>query len=72
MWNLALIGQLVSEKMMFENYGYIHIYSPGTGADNPPEVIYFINSIIQSILSFAASVPQLNHFITVFPIQTYI
>ena len=32
---LALIGQLVSEKNMFENHGYIHIYSPGTGAENP-------------------------------------
>ena len=31
----ALSGQLVSEKKMFENNGYIHVYSPGTGADNP-------------------------------------
>ena len=32
--NLALIGQAVSEKM-FDNNGYIHVYCPGTGADNP-------------------------------------
>ena len=32
---LALIGQLVSEKKMFENNGYTHVYNPRTGADNP-------------------------------------
>ena len=32
----ALIGLAVSEKKMFEYYGHIHVYSPGTGADNPP------------------------------------
>ena len=31
--NLALISQVVLEKM-FENNGYIHVYSPGAGADN--------------------------------------
>ena len=45
---LALIGQLVSEKM-FENNGYIHVYSHRTGADNPLRSIYLMNSIIQSI-----------------------
>ena len=45
--NLALIGQVVSEKM-FENNGYIHVYSPRTGADNPLR-FFFMNSIIQSI-----------------------
>ena len=25
----------VSEKKMFDNNGYIHVYIPGTGADNP-------------------------------------
>ena len=43
--NLALIGQAVSEKM-FENNGYIHVYSPGAGADNPLVSNIFINSII--------------------------
>ena len=46
---MALIGHLVLEKKMFENHGYIHIYSPGTGADNPLRSSFFINSIIQSI-----------------------
>ena len=30
----GLIGHAVSEKM-FENNYYIHVYSPGIGADNP-------------------------------------
>ena len=34
-WNLALVGQAVSEKKMFENNSHIHVYSPGAGADNP-------------------------------------
>ena len=34
--NLTLIGQAVSEKRVFENNGHIHVYSPGSGADNPP------------------------------------
>ena len=33
--NLALIGQVVNEKKMFENNGHIHVYSPGAGANNP-------------------------------------
>ena len=26
----------VLEKKMFEYFGHIHVYRPGTGADNPP------------------------------------
>ena len=37
--NLALIGKLVSEKI-FENHGYIHIYSPWTGTDNTLRSIF--------------------------------
>ena len=33
--NMALIGQAVSVKNMFENNGHIHVYSPRAGADNP-------------------------------------
>ena len=33
--NLALIGQALSQKKMFEINGHIHVYSPGEGADNP-------------------------------------
>ena len=39
----------VSEKKIFENNDYIHVYSPGTGADNPLRSNFFINSIILSI-----------------------
>ena len=37
---LALIGQAVLEKM-FEYFGHIHVYSPGTGADNPLGLKYY-------------------------------
>ena len=58
---------------MFVNGGHIHVhvYSHGAGADNPLRSIFFINSIIQSIVSFAASFPPFNEFVRVFPIQTY-
>ena len=39
--SLALIGQAVSEKKMFEYYGHTHVYSPGAGADNPLGPKYF-------------------------------
>ena len=39
--NLALIGQAVSEKKMFDCNDYIRVYSPGTGADNPLGSNYF-------------------------------
>ena len=31
---MALIGQVVIEKKVFESNGHIHVYSAGTGADN--------------------------------------
>ena len=46
--NLALIGQAVSEKM-FDDNGYIHVYSPGTGRQTPGCQSLFINSIILSV-----------------------
>ena len=56
---------------MFENNGHVHVnIAPGQGKTTP-RVIFFIYSIIQSILSFAAIFPPLNDFVTVFPIQTY-
>ena len=30
--NLALIGKAVSEEIMFEYYGNVHVYCPGVGA----------------------------------------
>ena len=48
---------------------YMYI-APGRGRQ-PPDVKFFIKSIIQSMVSFAASFPPLNDFVIVFPIQTY-
>ena len=45
---LALIGQTVSEKNMFEYYGNIHAYCPGVGTDEPLESIFFSESLIFS------------------------
>ena len=44
-------------------------FSPWTGADNAPVVIFFfIITIIKSSKSFAS---PLNDFVTIFPIQAY-
>ena len=40
--NLALIGQVVSEKKTFENNGYKHVFSPMTGVDNPLWLFVFL------------------------------
>ena len=47
------------------------MYTADDRGRQTPEVIFFINSIIRSIYSFAASFSPLNDFKTVFPIQTY-
>ena len=47
----------VFDKKIFDNNGHIFVYSPGTVADNPLGQIDFINSIIQSMYSYAASSP---------------
>ena len=48
---LALIGQAVSEKKIFDYYGYIYVYCPGVGADLL--LVSFFRIInIQSISSF--------------------
>ena len=57
---LALIGQAVSEEKMFGNNGYVHVYSPGVRVVNPWGQMFFINSIIQSIYSFAARFSPLH------------
>ena len=53
--NLALIGQAVMEKTLFENNGHIHVYIPGEGTDNPlgSEVLYKHKYCVT--LSFAVS-----------------
>ena len=57
-WNLALIGQAVLKRKIFENGGHIHVYSPGQGQTTPWCQLFFINTIIQSIKSFVASFPH--------------
>ena len=50
----------------------IYMYTaPGQGQTTPCGQILFVDSIIQSILSFAASFPPLNDFVTFYPIPTY-
>ena len=53
---MALIGQAVSEKKMFEYYGDIHVYiAPGQGQATPRGQKFFININILSICPFPAS-----------------
>ena len=47
--NLALIGQVVSEKKIFECYGDIHVSCHGVEADQP-NIFRIIN--LQSICPF--------------------
>ena len=79
---MALIGQAVSEEMAFEivdgrtttgsGEGDCLRFLPYMGRGRQPlGSIFFINSIIQSIKSFAARFPPLNDFVTVFHNQTY-
>ena len=58
---MSLIGQSVLEENTFPNGGNIHVFSPGTGADNSLGSNIFINTSIQSIQSFVVSFPNLRH-----------
>ena len=54
-YNLALISPVVSETKMFENNGYLLVYTPGARADNPLGSFYFVKNInLLLIKSFAA------------------
>ena len=46
--NLALIGQVFSEKKIFEYYSDIHVYCPRVGAHQPLGSIFFSESQIFS------------------------
>ena len=53
--NLALIGQALSEKMMFEYYGNIYVYCTEVGANEPLESNFMLRIIdIQSYCPFPA------------------
>ena len=56
---------------MFEKKVIYMYIAPGHGQTTPLGSNCFINSIIQSIKSFAAGFAPLNDFVTVFPNQTY-
>ena len=58
-YNLALIDQTVLEKMMYENDGHIHVYSPGAEADN------HLRSFFSKRLIFC----QFGHLLQVFPVK---
>ena len=66
-WNLALIGQAISEKKRFEKNDHIHVYSHRAGSE-APWVIRFFKKHLVSIWSFAASFSN-SMTLTVFPIQ---
>ena len=70
--NMALIGQAVSEKKMFENDDCCtaHVFSPWAGADNP--VGYFVHKHNYSVnLVLCSKFSPLNNFVTFSPIQMY-
>ena len=50
--------QAVFEKKIFENGCHIHVYSPGTRADNPLGSNFFNDTFSQSFESVAACFPQ--------------
>ena len=68
---LFLVGQAVSEKKMFEYYGHIHVYSSGTGADNPLGQFFFIIINLLSICILPASFPPFNNILLNFLIQMH-
>ena len=65
-FGFILIGRAVSEKM-FENYGQIHVYSPGAGADNPL-VSFFFHKYKSSVhLHTPSNFPPFNYILLIFP-----
>ena len=61
-YNLALIGQEVSEKM-FEDNGPIHVHSPRGRGRQPPGGQYFFQNInLFSILVICCKLLPLNDF----------
>ena len=68
---MAFVCLVVYEKKMFEKNGYIHVYSSGAGADNPPGVNFFFKNKNSSVnLVIWCKFFPLIDFVTVFPIQT--
>ena len=59
-YNLALIGQVVSEEKTFEYYEDIHVYCPGVGAHEPLGSFFFFSESL--IFSPTAHFLQDFHF----------
>ena len=55
----ALIGQAVSEEIMFEYYGNVHVYCPGVGAYESLGSNFFSESLL---FSPSANFLQDSHF----------
>ena len=68
---MALIGQAVSEEMMFEYYGDIHVYCPGVGAYEPLGSNLFQNHKYSALLPISCKTFTLNDILKVFPIQMH-
>ena len=68
---MALIGQAVSEKTMFEYYGNIHVCYPGVGADVPLVSMFFQYHSNSVLLLISCKIFPLNDMFTVFPIQMH-
>ena len=66
--NLALIGEAVSEKKLFEYYGHIHVYSLEAVVDNPLGINFYININLPSIC-LSPNFPQFNYILLIFHIQ---
>ena len=71
--NLALIGQVVSEKKIFEYFCNIHVYCPGVGADQPlwSNFFFFQNYQPSVHLPISCKFCLSNNILTIFPIQMH-
>ena len=56
---------------MFEYYGHTHVYSPGTGADNPLGLKYFHKHEYSVHLLIPSKFLPLNDIFQFFPIQMH-
>ena len=66
-----LIGQAVSERKVFENNCYVHVYSPWAGADNSLGSNLLQKHKFSVNLVICCKFIPLNDFVTVFSIQTH-
>ena len=69
--NLALIGQVVSEKKIFEYFCNIHVYCPGVGADQPWGPNFFQNYLSSVHFPISCKICLSNDILTIFPIQMH-